>query len=593
MGQNQGLSLALGASATIFAFVDDTRNQPVTGRALTWSSSNGSVVRVVGNGDSATIQAVGAGTASIYVSGEGKSSLPFLVRVGSLCCAVGEGAPAAVAQAFQLAVQRNALSLQPSAVLVSRSGNGYIQPVSTADGSVLVISEADNTSLAYVIGGGLYAAYLANGGFAGGLGYPASDAQAGVQQFMSGAALAGSPVRIVLPLVASKWFQLGGASGPAGQPVEDSVSSFSSAGSGVLSQRFAGGVIFGVSSGTKSGRAYFSSGLILAKYSALSGPAGAMGLPSSDVFTTGQVQTQTFENGYIDLQPGAADAVEHFNPRKPAISLLPSTVVPGGRVHIGTTGFAPGSTINFSITGQPGFSVQAVAGSFSWDVVVPANAAAGTFVVQASSPGSTDSASASYTVTSVAAARPRFTIVSGDRQSGVPGAALALPVVTRLQDSDGNPLTGIAVSFDSSPGASAQSSFLTDRDGQVAISFRLPLASGVAVGSLRAGGQVVEFSALAEARTIQGVPVFAESEPQGALVAVLASLIRLNQNLGVIPTSNGLATPAALNQFVSANGGIADAIPNPWVAAKFASAGITIEDPSLDRVRDLVNAGIR
>jgi hypothetical protein len=69
--------------------------------------------------------------------------------------------------------------------------------------------------------------------------------------------------------------------------------------------------------------------LILARYLALAGPTGTLGIPVGDPFLNGQVLVQNFEAGYIDLQPGAPAAVEHYNPRSPAISVTPASVAPG------------------------------------------------------------------------------------------------------------------------------------------------------------------------------------------------------------------------------------------------------------------------
>jgi uncharacterized protein (TIGR03437 family) len=596
----QGLNLNAGASATIAATTLDIHGLTVTDRALTWTSTNGTVAKVTGNGYTAVVQGISGGSAQIYVTAEGKTSTPLAVRVGSVCCLIGEGAPTpALTQAFQNAVTRNSLSVAtPVAAPVARQGAGYNQTLSAGDGSgaTYVVAVADNSGTAWVLSGPVYAAYLANGGFTGPLGYPASDLlTGGVQRFTSGAVLAGSPVRVIPAPVAPKWFQLGGVSGVAGAPVSDAVAFTSFTGISGVAQNFAGGTLFGVSSGGAAGQAYFSSGLILARYLALSGTAGALGVPTGDVFGT-TVLTQNFEGGYIDLQPGAAAAVEHFKPRRPAITATPSTVVPGGRVRISATGFTPASMLSFTITGQPAFSVQSEAGAYTWDVVIPASAKASTVAVQASAKPGTDVASASYTITSVAALLPKFRILSGDQQTGAPGAVLPAPITALLTDSTGAPIAGVPVSATTSPGANLQSGLVTDAAGRVSALFRLPATGGVAVGSLAAGGQVVEFSALAASRLIPAFPPFAQADPQGALVATLASLIRFYQNAGILMIANGSASPAGLTTYLTANNGFSAAdsglqIANPWVAVQFAKGGLYLETPALQSITDLVSAG--
>ncbi len=595
----QGLSLNPGSTATIAATTLDLRSFSVTDRVLTWTSTNGAVAKVTGNGYTAVVEGVSGGSAQIYVTAEGKTSTPLAVRVGSVCCLIGEGAlTPAQTQAFQNAVTRNNLSVAtPVATPVTRQGAGYNQTLAAADGSAAyVVTLADNAGTAYVLTGPVYSAYLANGGFTGPVGYPASDLlPGGVQRFTSGVALAGSPVRLVPANIASKWFQLGGMAGQAGAPVADAALFTSSSGAPGVTQSFAGGTFFGVTTGSAAGQAYFSSGAILARYLDLSGTAGALGVPTGDIVGT-TVLTQNFEGGYIDLQLGAAVAVEHFNPRRPAISATPAIVVPGGRVRVSATGFTPASTLSFTITGQPAFSVVSPAGAYTWDVVIPAGAKSATVTIQATAKPGADAASTSYTVTSVPALLPRFRILSGDQQTGAPGAALPTPITAILTDSDGAPIAGVPVGWTTSPGATLQSRFVTDASGRVSAIFRLPSTTGVAVGSLSVGGKAVQFSALASSRSIQAYPAFAQADPQGALVATLASLFRFQQNGGALPLANGAASPAALATWLSGNNGYAAAdsgaqIANPWVAAQFAKAGLFLEPTALPGVLDLVSSG--
>ncbi len=194
-----GLVMNAGGLAILGVNVYDIRGSAVTGRTLSWSTSNGSVAAVQGSGATAIVQAVGAGAASIYVTGEGKTSAPLKVVVGEACCVIGEGAPnATISLAFQTAALRNHLAASGARVsAVTPIGSGYVQTFGVAIGGVttVAISESADSATAYVIAGNLYAAYLANGGFTGSLGYPPSDASAGGTQLLEGgAALDGSPV---------------------------------------------------------------------------------------------------------------------------------------------------------------------------------------------------------------------------------------------------------------------------------------------------------------------------------------------------------------------------------------------------------------
>ena len=601
------LSMQPGDSVSIKAVALDTRGLPVAGRTLSWTSTNGAVASVQGSGDTAVVKAVGGGAANVYVTGEGLTSQPLSIRVTGVCCGVGEGTPSAASQlAFQAAISRNAISVKlPAASPATRTGAGYAQTFTAADGSgkIYVIAQPDNSTTAWLLTGDLYTAYLANGGFTGALGYPASDPlPGGVQKFTSGAALAptntGSlSVTVVSASIASKWFALGGITGAPGAPSGPAVSFTSFAGRSGTAQSFARGTIYAVTSGGALGT-YFSTGLILARYDALSATAGALGAPTSDiaVSTTG-VQTQTFEGGTIDLQAGAAAAIEHLNPRRPALTATPSTVVPGGRVRVAATGFAPGANLAFTITGQPNFSTATPSGAFQWDIVVPPSAKAATIQIAVAAQTGGDKASASYSIASAAAALPKLSLVGGDKQTAQPGSLLPAPVVALLQDSTGAPLAGVSVGVAASPGAIIQAPNATDENGMVKILFRLPPTSGVAVGSISSGGKTVDFSALATPASIPNFPQFTQTDPQGALATTLAELIRFSQNSGAAGTPNGLATSANLAAWLASSGGYDQSdsktnISNPWVAAQFAKVSVALEETSLSHLRDLINAGI-
>ena len=591
-GASAGLNLKAGATAQLSAVAVDSLGNLAPGRALNWSSSDGSVATVQGNGDSAVVKAVGSGQARIVVTGEGITSAPISISAGGVCCGIGEGAPTpAITQAFQAAVVRNHLVVAlPNETAVVSAGSGYVQFLSD-----IAVSQSGSSALAYVSRSSVYAAYLANGGFTGPLGYPASDVSAGgTQVYTGGAALAGSPVRLIPAGIAAKWLLTGAETGFLGPPAGISTSFTSLTGVAGITQTFAGGAIF---SGAQSGaRAYSSTGLILARYLALGGPAGLPGVPLGDIGLRGGVPSQDFEAGYIDLQTGASAAAEHFNARVPSVRVTPSTVGPRGRVHVSIAGFAPGSTLTVGITGQPGFVVAAPGGGFNWDITIPASAQPGITTVQVRPATGSDSATGAFTVNSLPQLQPRLLLVSGDQQTGVPGGALASPVVATLQDSSGNPLPGVSVTYSVSPGASAILPAVTDAGGRISGTFRLPLTTGVAVLSVTAANQVVSFSALAAAKTITNFPVVTASSLRASVVAALAAIIQYHQNAGALGVPNGLATPSVLNDYLLGNSGfgVSDsgaALANPWAAARFAGGTISVEMATVDSIHDLLNAG--
>ena len=584
-----GLGLNSGDTARISAVSVDSLSNVVTGRVLNWTSSNSSVAVVTSNGDSATVKALGSGQARIIVTGEGITSSPITVSVSGVCCLAGEGAPtAAISQAFQSALTRNRLTVNlPNPTPVASLENGYVQTLTAAGSTTaVVVSLAVSSPNAYVSRGVVYTAYQSNGGFTGTLGFPASDISAGgTQLYTSGAALSGLPVRVVPAAIAAKWAALGGDSGSLGVPFAAAAVFTSVSARTGSAQGFTNGFVFSSPLGS-----FVSTGLILSRYLELGGAGGTLGLPTADPVLKAGIGSQSFEFGFIDLQAGAASAVEHFYPRVPGVKVTPSAVAPGGRVRVSISGFAPGGTLTVAVTGQAGFAVTAATGGFSWDIVVPAGTKAGAVSVQAQS--GTDTAAASYSVTSMAQLQPTVSLVSGDHQTGVPGGALGLPLISVVLDASGNPLPGVPVTYSVSPGASAVLPPVTDSAGRVSAVLRLPLTSGVAVLSVAVAGQVVSFSALVAAKSILNFPA-----NSGGLTGALASLLRFQQNAGTLGAPNGLASDAVLGKWLAANNGLATSdsgstIVNPWIAARFAGGSVVLDTPSTETVRDLVNAGV-
>jgi uncharacterized protein (TIGR03437 family) len=116
------------------------------------------------------------------------------------------------------------------------------------------------------------------------------------------------------------------------------------------------------------------------------------------------------------------------------------------------------------------------------------------------------------------------------------------------------------------------------------------------VGSVTAGGQTVEFSALAAASSLQNFPQFIETAQQTPLATALAALLAWYQNSGTLSSANGAATAASLTSWLTARNGFVlsdtgDSIANPWVAAQFAGAVVSAETATLNHVRDLLNTG--
>jgi uncharacterized protein (TIGR03437 family) len=633
-GANVGttVTLNLGATLTLTATPLDPTNTPLTGRVVSWSTSNSRVISLQSTGSTAVLTAVGEGTATVMASSEGVNSPTLNLTVPTTCCLIGDGAPAAVQQAFQAAIARNRITVQiPVSGPAVRAGSGYVQMVEStgANAAVYMIAEADQAGVAYVVGGAVLTRYQALGGPAGALGYPTSDQSAGgTQQFQTSAALAGNPVRLVSGIILSKWALLNYETGAAGPPLAE-ASTFSTfdADSGAT-QIFANGVIYGATAGPRAGQAYFVSGLILACYNSLGAAAGSFGMPVGDETVTGSLHQQNFEGGNITYSAGDAAAVAHPAPKAPpGVLITPTSIAAGGTAQLAIVGFPNNSTIRVSVTGEPNFLVTTANGAYSWDMFIPLSSKSGTIAIQAADTGGTSTASGTLTVKGFDLATNRISItkVQGDNQTGSPGALLPQPLTIALLDSSGNPVVGAPVVFQASPGAQLSvAAASTDSSGQAQTSVRLPPsqgAIGVTANSPSIAQSAVTFYALSAASKLSAFPQLqaAGTAPlgngtatigqKGALLTAVASILQYHQNRGELASPNGIATPAALNQFLqsycvaqSAGGQLCDGflsnpasgeqIVNLWRAADFTGGlDVTAQTPALSTIADLVAQG--
>ena len=625
-------NLNLGDTLTLTATPLDQTDTPLTGRVVSWSTSNGRVISIQANGATAVLTAVGTGTASVYATSEAVKSATLNLMVTMTCCLVGDGAPTAVQQAFQSALARNQISVQlPVADSAVRAGSGYVQMVesSGANAAAYMIAEADQTGEAYVVGGAVLTRYQGLGGPAGALGYPTSDESAGgTQQFQNSAALAGNPVRVVSGIVLAKWALLKYETGAAGAPLgEASTFSTFEANSGAA-QSFANGVIYGAMAGPRAGQAYFVSGLILACYNGIGGAAGSFGMPVSDETVTGSFDQQNFEGGNITYSAGDAAAVEHPTPKAPpGVVITPTSIAAGGRAHLAIVGFPNNSTIRVSVTGEPDFLVTTANGAYSWDMFIPLASKSGSVSVHAADTGGSSTASGTLAIKGFDLTNNRIAIakVQGDNQTGAPGALLPMSLRIALLDSSGTPVVGAPVVFQASPGALlSAATATTDSSGQAETFVRLPAAVGVTLVTANAPSiaqSPVTFGALAAASTLAGFPQMqaAGSTPlgngtatigqKGALLTAVASILRYRQNRGDLPSPNGVADAGALDQFLQAycvadaaanklcdgflsNSASGEQVVNLWRAAEFTGGvDVTAQNPAPATIADLVAQG--
>ena len=567
------LTLNLGQSVTLTATPVSAAGAALTDRPVSWSTTNGRVAAIAAatNG-SAVVKAVGAGSASLTAVSEGVSSQKVNLIVISPCCQVGDGAPSAVQQSFQAALTRNKISVQlPIPGPAERVGSGYIQTVQSADAgaATYTLAQSDRIGAAYVVGGGVLAAWQAMGGAGGPMGYPVTDLSAGgTQRFEGPAALAGNPVRLVSGGILAKWGLLGYETGAAGAPVSDTVVYATFGANSVVAQRFAGGAIYNATAGPRSPQAYFVSGPMLARYNALGGPGGDYGMPTSDEFVAAGVHQQNFEGGYMTWSAGDAAATEHASAKTPGVIVSPAAASAGTTAHFAIVGFPNGGTIRVSITGQPDFTVTTANGAYSWDVFIPLSAKSGAVAVHAADTKGSGAADGTLTVHGFNDNRATAVKVQGDNQTGPPGALLPLALKIALRDAAGVPVVGAGVTFEASSGAQlSAAAAVTDADGEAETRVRLQNAEGIAGVVARAPGVAslsVTFNLRAAAGSLANFPKLQQTgdiklgggpatiAQKGALLTAVAGMLRYHQNRGELGVPNGPADAAALNQFLTA-----------------------------------------
>jgi uncharacterized protein (TIGR03437 family) len=579
----------------------------LTDRAVSWVTTNSRVISVQAGGLTAVLTAAGAGAASVTAASEGVASSKLNFVVISPCCQVGDGSTPAVEQGFNDALTRNKiLVLIPVANPASRVGNGYVQMVQSASGTTYMLAEGDAVGTAFVVSGPLLAAYQLLGGPAGPLAYPLGDASAGgMQRFAGGIALAGTPVRQVGGGILAKWTTLGSETGAAGFPTGDAAPFSTIGANSGSSQAFSGGVIYAASAGPRGGQAYFVSGLILARYTALGGVNGDYGMPVGDEFVNAGVHQQNFEGGNFTYSPGDAAAKEHPAAKVPGVIVAPGTVTAGGKARLAIVGFNDNTTLRVSVTGQPDFLITTANGAFSWDMSFPLTAASSTIAIHAADTKSSATADGSLTVRGFNTSRVPITKVQGDGQTGPPGSLLPISLRVAVEDSSGNPVSGAAVTFQASSGAQVTAaSAVTDGTGMAETWVRLQSAEGVALivaDAPRVASAPVTFGVRSAASSLTNFPKLQQAgdtligngtariAQKGALLTAVAMILRYHQNRNELPSPNGYADPVTLNQYLTgycpadtkgnpvcdgylANPGSGEQVVNVWRAIQFTGA---------------------
>lgn len=634
------IRLNLNDTFSLRASLTTAAGETVNDRDVSWTTSNARVVAVqttLGNTIQVTLRAAGGGSAVVTATSEGRTSLPLTVFVSAPCCQVGEGAPTTgISQTFLDAVSRNRLTVRlPTPNPVRRAGAGYVQEVTLTDNRRILLTKSDSLSQAFIVSN-LLETYESAGGPTGPLGYPVADpTTTGRQLFENQNALAGDPPFVVNGTILARWAQLGydNPDSALGQPISPAAGFLTFTTVSGRGQLFRNGAIYTAETGLLVNRAFYVRGVIAAKYAELGGPTGLAGLPTSDEFQVSGRFRQEFEGATLEYGPGEREAQVTEKTRRPVASASPQTVVAGNRLRLAVGGFAPNSTLQISVAGQPDFRIDSASGSYAWDSFVPANARTSSVLVRALRVGSTPAVTAETTYNIRALAETVFDLrrISGDTQTGAPGALLPAPIGIRLRDEFGTPIVNYPVRFNASAGAAivapGGNTITTNDQGEAEVQVRMPATEGVALATAEAGRSVTTFSFRVAASTLTNFPrqaqspgIFAEQTlgpgpgtvgAKGSLAAAISSVLRYYQSRGELPQPNGLVDPGLLNQylkdfcaidqanrricdgFLTGYGSGADPILNPFRAPAFVggNADAVIEAATPVNIRDLVAAG--
>ena len=560
------LNMKLGDRAEITAATYTATGEQVTGRAISWNTSNSRVVAIDANGAKATLRAVGGGSAVVTAVSEGKVSRSLPVFVSAPCCQAGEGAPsAAISQSFIDALARTRIQVKlPTSAPVRRSGLGYIQEFTSPDGAIrYLLAKPDVLGSAFVLTGAILTRYLELGGPTGTLGYPTTDATGGLRQTFEFGALAGSPVQLVVNPILARWAALNFEGGPAGAPTGPTETALSFTATASVAQPFANGTFYYATSGSRANQVFLVHAAMLAAYRADGAVSGKLGLPIAEESASAGVRRQEFEGGTLVIDAAGVSQI-NTRPRTPQISATPAEVAAGGRVRLAVGGFPAGATLRVSVSGRPDFLVQSPSGAYAWEMLIPANTPNSLITLRAAEVNGAALAVGSFVVQASAETLLSLAKLRGDAQTGLPGARLPQPFRISLKDEFGSPVSGVPVHFTASPGAKIElADTTTDGKGEAQAYLRMPFSETAALATAEAGGNVVTFSARAVASSFTNFPNFTQAgngsplgpgpatvADNGALLVTAANVVRHLQNTGNLPAPNGVADPVLLNAFM-------------------------------------------
>jgi len=203
---------------------------------------------------------------------------------------------------------------------------------------------------------------------------------------------------------------------------------------------------------------------------------GAVGITAS---AAGVSPAVVFGATSTAREPAALTVVSGNNQTAAAGSALADALVVKVADQYGNP--VPGITVSFAVTGGAA-SLSAPTATTGSDGKAQVNVTLGTTPGTVTISASVTGVSPAQTFTATATVGPAVApaIVSGNNQTAAVGTALASPLVVKIADQYGNPLSGVGVSFSVTAGSGtpSTSSALTNSSGQAQVTLTLGTTAG-------------------------------------------------------------------------------------------------------------------
>ncbi|HEX9632270.1 MAG TPA: hypothetical protein VGA02_07370, partial [Gemmatimonadales bacterium] len=210
-------------------------------------------------------------------------------------------------------------------------------------------------------------------------------------------------------------------------------------------------------------------------------------------------QTATFTATLVFAPPATLEIVNGDG--QSAVAGTAVAVAPEVRVLDADGLPVPGVTVTFAITGGGGIVAGGTPVTDTMGLAAITSWTLGTTAGPNGLEASVNGLNGAFTATGLAGAASQLELVSGDAQSGTVGAALALPLVVRAEDANGNPVAGATVDWVAGAGGVSAGATVTDGDGLAQVTWTLGTTPGAqgTTATLNGTTATVDFTATATA----------------------------------------------------------------------------------------------